>query len=113
VSQAGPTDLSSIQGEPAYNPATGRNDSTLGGRLVHNVGAAAFGGENLPSYSPAAQASATLKSTRVLQGFSADDRFVPFQQAVDLGEAMSAGTLPRMSTTSSSPRARSRSLMVS
>jgi acetyl esterase/lipase len=90
VSQAGPTDLTTIQGEPAYNPATGLHDSTLGGRLVHNLGAAAFGEENLTSYSPAPQAAATLKSTRVLQAFSADDAFVPFQQAADLGEAMSA-----------------------
>jgi acetyl esterase/lipase len=90
VSQAGPTDLSTIQSERAYNPATGLHDSTLGGRLVHNLGAAAFGEENLPAYSPAAQASATLKNTRVLQAFSADDAFVPYQQAADLGEAMSA-----------------------
>jgi acetyl esterase/lipase len=89
VSQAGPTNLATIQSQPAYNPATGLHDSTLGGRLVHNLAAAAFGQENLPAYSPAAQASATLKSTRVLQAFSADDAFVPFQQAVDLGEAMS------------------------
>jgi acetyl esterase/lipase len=90
ISQAGPTDLTTIQGEPAYNPATGLHDSTLGGRLVHNLGAAAFGEENLTSYSPAPQAAATLKSTRVLQAFSADDAFVPFQQAANLGEAMSA-----------------------
>jgi acetyl esterase/lipase len=90
VSQAGPTDLTRIQGEVTYNPATGRYDTTLGGRWVHNVAASAYGEENLPTYSPAALATATLKSTRVLQGFSADDQFVPFQQAVDLGEAMSA-----------------------
>jgi acetyl esterase/lipase len=90
VSQAGPTDLTRIQGEPAYNPATGLHDSTLGSRLAHNLGAAAFGEENLPSYSPSAQASSTLKSTRVLQGFSADDALVPFQQASDLGQAMTA-----------------------
>jgi acetyl esterase/lipase len=90
VSQAGPTDLTRIQDEGAYDAATGRYDSTLGGRWVHNLAAAAFGEENLPTYSPAAQAAATLKSTRVLQGFSADDPMVPFQQAVDLGEAISA-----------------------
>jgi acetyl esterase/lipase len=90
VSQAGPTDLSRIQGEPVFNSATGLYDSTLGSRWVHNLGAAAFGEENLQAYSPAAQASATLKNTRVLQAFSADDAIVPFHQAVDLGEAMSA-----------------------
>jgi hypothetical protein len=73
-----------------HNPATAQYDSTFGSRLVHNLGAAAFGEENLATYSPATQASATLKNTRVLQAFSADDHLVPFQQAADLGEAMSA-----------------------
>ena len=90
VSEAGPTDLTKIQGESVYNPATGRYDSTFRSRWVHNLGAAAFGEENLARFSPAAQASATLKNTRVLPAFSADDPFVPFQQAADLGEAMSA-----------------------
>jgi acetyl esterase/lipase len=89
VSQAGPTDLTRIQDEPVFDPATGLYDSTVGSRWVHNLGAAAFGEENLPAYSPA-QASATLKGTRVLQGFSADDAIVPYQQAVDLREAMSS-----------------------
>jgi predicted alpha/beta-fold hydrolase len=88
VSIAGPTDFGRIQDEPVYNPATGLYDSTSGSRLVHNLGAAAFGEENLESYNPATLASTTLKSTRVLQGFSADDYLVPYQQAADLGEAM-------------------------
>jgi predicted alpha/beta-fold hydrolase len=90
VSQAGPTDLGRIQAEGAYDAASGTYSQTVGGRLVHNLAAAAFGEENLASYSPAAQASATLKSTRVLQGFSADDAFVPYQQAADLADAMRA-----------------------
>jgi acetyl esterase/lipase len=90
VSIAGPTDLSRIQDEPVYDAATGLYDSTSGSRLVHNLGAAAFGEENLTGYSAAAQASSTLKSSRVLQAFSADDPLVPFHQAADLGEAMSA-----------------------
>jgi len=90
VSQAGPTDLRTIQSEGAYDPATGEYNQTLGGRWVHNLAAAAFGEENLAAYSPAAQAFATLKGTRVLQGFSADDEKVPYRQAADLGEAMSA-----------------------
>jgi acetyl esterase/lipase len=90
VSQAGPTDLTRIQDEGAYNPASGLYDSTLGGRWVHNLGAAAYGEENLATYSPAAQAAATLKGTRVLQGFSADDPLVPFRQAADLAAAMIA-----------------------
>jgi Prolyl oligopeptidase family len=89
ISQAGPTDLRTIQSEGAYDPTTGEYNQTLGGRWVHNLAAAAFGEENLASYSPAAQASATLKGTRVLQGFSADDEKVPYRQAADLGEAMS------------------------
>jgi BD-FAE len=88
VSQAGPTDLRTIQREVAYNPASGLYDQTNGGRQVHNLAAAAFGAENLPLYSPAAQASETLKSTRVLQGFSADDALVPYQQTADLADAM-------------------------
>jgi hypothetical protein len=88
ISQAGPTDLSVVQDEGAYDPATGTYSQTLGGRVVHNAAAAAFGEENLPLYSPAAQASPTLQSTRVLQGFSADDGFVPYQQATDLADAM-------------------------
>jgi acetyl esterase/lipase len=90
VSQAGPTDLSRIQDEPVYNAATGLYDSTYGSRLVHNLGAAAFGEENLAGYDPVALASPSLKNTRVLQAFSADDYLVPFQQAAELGEAMSA-----------------------
>jgi hypothetical protein len=108
VSQPGPTDLTTIQDEPVHNPATGLFDSTLGSRWVHNLGAAAFGEENLPSYSPAALTASTLKDTRVLQAFSADDAVVPYQQAADLANAMhlanpaayvddlqlAAGTLP-------------------
>jgi hypothetical protein len=90
VSQAGPTDLTTIQGELAYDAATGQHSQTLGGRYVHNLAAAAFGEENLPAYSPAAQAATSLKDTRVLQGFSADDPLVPYQQAADLAGAMQA-----------------------
>ena len=80
ISEAGPTDLRTIQGEGAYDPASGLHNDTVGGRWVHNLAAAAFGEENLASYSPAAQASPTLKSTRVLQGFSADDAKVPYRR---------------------------------
>jgi len=88
VSQAGPTDLRTIQSEFAYDPATGGYTQTLGGRYVHNLGAAAFGEENLASFSPAALAAGSLSSTRVLQGFSADDTLVPYQQTADLATAM-------------------------
>jgi acetyl esterase/lipase len=90
VSQAGPTDLTKIQGESAYDSATGLFTQTRGGRWVHNIGAAAFGEENLATYSPAPQAAATLKGTRVLQAFSADDPLVPWRQADDLADAMRA-----------------------
>jgi protease II len=90
VSMAGPTDLTKIQAEGAYNAVTGEFDSTLGGRWVHNLGAAAFGEENLRSYSPAARVTAGLRSTRVLQAFSAHDALVPYQQAADLADAMRA-----------------------
>jgi acetyl esterase/lipase len=90
VSQAGPTDLTTIQDEGVYDAATGLYDSTFGSRLVHNLAAAAFGEENLDAYSPAALASAMLKNTRVLQAFSADDAVVPYKQATDLSDAMRA-----------------------
>jgi hypothetical protein len=90
ISQAGPTDLRTIQDEVAYDAASGLFDQTLGGRWVHNLAAAAFGEENLAVYSPAAQASGTLSRTRVLQGFAADDPIIPYQQAADLADAMHA-----------------------
>jgi acetyl esterase/lipase len=90
VSQAGPTDLRTIHSEGAYDAATGQHTPTVGGRSIHNFAAAAFGEENLASYSPAAHTSPTLKSTRVLQAFSADDALVPYQQTADLADAMHA-----------------------
>jgi hypothetical protein len=88
ISQAGPTDLRIIQGEGAWDAASGTYTQTLGGRSVHNAAAAAFGEENLLRYSPAALVSPTLTNTRVMQAFSADDAFVPYQQAADLADAM-------------------------
>jgi acetyl esterase/lipase len=90
VSQAGPTDLRSIRDELAYDPVTGLQDQTVGGRLVYNLAAAAFGEENLARFSPAALAAGTLSGTRVLQAFSADDPLVSFQQVADLANAMRA-----------------------
>jgi hypothetical protein len=57
---------------------------------VHNLGGAAFGEENLFWFSPAALAYGSLKNTRVLQGFSADDPLVPYKQTADLINAMRA-----------------------
>jgi acetyl esterase/lipase len=88
VSEAGPTDLTTIQGQGAYNPATGLYDFTLGSRWVHNLGAAAFGEENVAVYSPGRRARSTLNRTRVLQAFAADDSIVPYRQAADLGGAL-------------------------
>jgi acetyl esterase/lipase len=88
VSLAGPTDLTRIQGELTFDAATGLTNSTVGGRWVHNLAAAAFGEENLAGDSPAVQVAANLKDTRVLQAFSADDAIVPFEQAGDLDTAM-------------------------
>ena len=90
VSIAGPTDLRTIKDEPAYDSATGLFTQTVGGRWVHNLGAAAFGYENLPAYSPAALASPALSAARVLQGFPVNDGTVPYQQAADLADAMHA-----------------------
>jgi acetyl esterase/lipase len=90
VSVAGPTDLRTIQSEVAYDSLSGQFTQTVGGRWVHNLAAAAVGEENLAAFSPAAQPSPTLKSTRVLQAFSADDAMVPYQQAADLADAMRA-----------------------
>jgi len=90
VSEAGPTDLSTIQTQQAYDPATGTLSQTSEPRWVHNLGAAAFGEENLTLYSPAARAAGSLKSTRVLQAFSAGDPLVPWAQATELRDAMLA-----------------------
>jgi acetyl esterase/lipase len=90
ISEAGPTDLTTIQRQGAYNPATGLYDFTLGSRWVHNLGAAAFGEENLATYSPGRSAGSTLNSTRVLQAFAADDSIVPYRQATDLADALRA-----------------------
>ena len=57
---------------------------------MHNLGAAAFGEENLASYSPAQQARTTLNRTRVLQAFAADDSIVPYRQATNLAGALRA-----------------------
>jgi acetyl esterase/lipase len=90
VNQAGPTDFLTIQGEFAFDVTTGLASQTSGGRVVRNLAASAFGDENLARFSPAALASGTLNGTRVLQGFSADDPLVSFQQAADLASAMQA-----------------------
>jgi acetyl esterase/lipase len=90
VSEAGPTDLSTIQSQLAYDVYTGTLNQTNGGRWVHNLGVAAFGGENLTRFSPAALATGSLTTTRVLQGFSADDALIPWQQATELRDAMLA-----------------------
>jgi acetyl esterase/lipase len=88
VSEAGPTDLTTIQRQGAYDAATGLYDFTLGSRWVHNLAAAAFGEENLAAYSPARQATSPLNRTRVLQAFAADDAIVPYRQAADLAGAL-------------------------
>jgi acetyl esterase/lipase len=90
VSQAGPTDLGTIQTQMAYDAATGTLGQTLGGRWVHNLGAAAFGEENLATYSPLALATGPLRNARVLQAFPADDGIVPWEQATALRDALTA-----------------------
>ncbi|HEV2785797.1 MAG TPA: hypothetical protein VGV67_05380 [Solirubrobacteraceae bacterium] len=90
VNQAGPTDLRVIRSEVAFNSATGAHDQTAGPRWVHNMAAAAFGEESLATYSPAALAAGSLRSTRVLQAVSFDDPLVPYRQTADLADAMRA-----------------------
>ncbi len=85
---AGPTDLRTIQSQLAYDAATGTLGQTLGGRWVRNLAAAAFGAENLASLSPAASAAGPIASTRLLQGFSADDAIVPWEQGTGLRDAV-------------------------
>ncbi|PZS35554.1 MAG: hypothetical protein DLM59_02815 [Pseudonocardiales bacterium] len=90
VSEGGPTDLQRIQGQAAFELGSGAADQTNGGRILHNVAAAAFGGDNLASISPVSMSQDYLKDTRVLQGFALDDPLVPFQQALDLRRSMLA-----------------------
>ncbi|MEY2440739.1 MAG: hypothetical protein QOJ46_165 [bacterium] len=104
VSEAGPTDLTTIQTQGAYDPATNAPTQVNGGRLVHNLAAAAFGDENLAAYSPAANASGALKTTRVLQGFSADDALVPWGQATGLRASMLAANASAYADTVQLPK---------
>ncbi len=90
VSDGGPTDLLRVQDQVAFNPGSGAVDQNNGGRVLHNIAAAAFGAENLAQVSPALLAPRYLKNTRVLQAFAADDPLVPFEQATELGNAMLA-----------------------
>lgn len=87
VSQGGPTDLTAAQHEATYRSTSAQGTGQSGGRL-HNLGAAAFGAENLAAVSPVVLASSYLKNTRVLQGFALADPLVPYQQATDLQQAM-------------------------
>lgn len=90
VSQAGPTNLSTIRSQDAYDATTRTLNQTNGGRWVHNLGVAAFGAENLSVFSPAAHAAGSLSTTRVLQGFSEDDALIPWAQATELRDAVLA-----------------------
>jgi acetyl esterase/lipase len=87
---AGPTDLRTIQNQLAYDATTGTLGQTWGGRWAHNIAAAAFGEENLAAVSPAASATGPLRNTRLLQGVSADDALVPWEQATGLRDAVLA-----------------------
>lgn len=90
ISEEGPTDLTTIQTQGAYDPKTNALTQVNGGRWIRNLAAAAFGAENLVGFSPAANAAGPLSRTRVLQGFPANDALVPWGQATELRAAMLA-----------------------
>ena len=90
VSLSGPTDLTTLPTQRAYNPTTGKVDQTNGGRWVHNLGAAAFGVENLSAFSPVTQVSPSLVTTRVLQASGYTDPLVSYDQAIELQSAILA-----------------------
>ena len=79
INQAGPTDALSLAGQGAFDPATG-GLQTDKPKQVLNLMVAAFGEENLPSYSPVQVAEPGLTGVRILTVTAAEDPLVPYDQ---------------------------------
>jgi acetyl esterase/lipase len=87
VDQAGPTDALSIAGQGAFDPATG-GLQTFGPKAAFNTMVAAFGEENLTSYSPVQLADPGLKGVRILAVTAAQDPLIPYGQMTLLRDVM-------------------------
>lgn len=83
ISRGGPTDLTSIASQPAWNPPDATYDQTAGPQMAYNWAVAAFGTNGLAAMSPAL--SSTRPSGRVLQAPTSVDVFVPQAQLSELG----------------------------
>lgn len=83
VSRGGPTDLTSIGRQPAWDPAHGAYTQTGGPEKVYNFAVAAFGKSGLAAMSPAL--SPNRPAGRVLQAPASTDILVPPAQLHELG----------------------------
>lgn len=83
VGEGAPTNLTTVGGQTAFDPATGGVQSD-GPEMLYRRVSAAFGEEHLPEHSPAL----FPLRTRVLAATAAADPLVPFAQAVELEAAM-------------------------
>jgi acetyl esterase/lipase len=83
VSRGGPTDLTSIANQPAWDPTHRAYDQTGGPENVYYSAVAAFGPSELAAMSPAL--SPTRPTGRVLQGLASTDFLVPPAQLRELG----------------------------
>jgi acetyl esterase/lipase len=87
VNQAGPTDALSLTSQGAFDPATG-GLQTDQPKAVFNMMVAAFGEENLPSYSPVQVADPGLKGVRILTVTAVEDPLIPYGQMTLLRDIM-------------------------
>ena len=85
--QAGPTDPLSIAGQEAFDSATG-GLQTNGPKAVFNAMVAAFGEENVPSYSPVQLADPGLRGVRILATTAVEDPLIPYGQMTLLRDVM-------------------------
>ena len=88
IGQGTPTDLRKAKDEAAYNSATGTFSLIKAGRTEYNMGVAAFGLENLSWYSPTSWAPQVR--ARLLLVSAGDDWIIPYQQTVDMRDAVLA-----------------------
>jgi acetyl esterase/lipase len=83
VSRGGPTDLTSIGRQPAWDPTHHAYDQTGGPQMTYNFAVAAFGKLGLAAMSPAL--SHSRLAGRVLQAPASTDFLVPMGQERELG----------------------------
>jgi acetyl esterase/lipase len=83
VSRGGPTDLTSIGQQRAWDPTHKAYDQTGGPQMTYNFAVAAFGKPGLAAMSPAL--SRSRLGGRVLQAPASTDFLVPLAQARELG----------------------------